>query len=69
MDSTRPPEDVTRAMYAEREAWLAVAKRLPGTPDYDPALWNQWLTAAGRLSSAHGTRPVAHPIVQSSRRA
>jgi hypothetical protein len=56
MDGNSQPEDFTRAMYAEREAWRAVSKRLPGTASYDPVLWNQWLTAAGKLITAPGTK-------------
>jgi hypothetical protein len=69
MEGNRPPEDVTRAMYAEREAWLAVAKKLPGTANYDPVLWNQWLTAAGKLTSAPGTRSATKSFAQFNRSA
>lgn len=51
MEDARPQEeDFTRAMYAERAAWLAVANRLPGSPEFDPALWQRWVLAAHKLT-------------------
>lgn len=50
MEHARPlEEDFTRAMYAERAAWLAVANRLPGSPEFDAALWQRWVAAAHKL--------------------
>lgn len=57
MEDARPlEEDFTRAMYAERAAWLAVANRLPGSPGFDPALWQRWVSAAHKLSTQPSIR-------------
>jgi hypothetical protein len=49
-------QDYLRAMQAEREAWLAVADKLPGTPGYDPELWAKWRAASRNSSISAGAR-------------
>jgi hypothetical protein len=34
----------------ERTAWAQVKDRLPGSKDFDPILWTQWLLASSAAS-------------------
>jgi hypothetical protein len=59
MHLTPPSADyrATQARYgqaidAERQAWGAARKCLPGTDGFDPELWSQWQRCAARSTSA-----------------
>ena len=47
-----PHEELTAAIAAERAAWARVQGRLPGTTDFDAALWQQWQHAVQRCRAA-----------------
>jgi hypothetical protein len=51
MPSTQ--EELAAAIAAERAAWARVKDKLPGSPGYDPALWEHWRTA---VSHCHAMR-------------
>ena len=38
-------DDYKAAVDAERAAWLALRGHLPGSPDFDSTLWQQWQAA------------------------
>ena len=40
------------AMKRERELWEQVKGRIPGTSGFNRELWDQWLAAVGRTTSA-----------------
>ncbi|MFI4926335.1 MAG: hypothetical protein ACHP7E_01445 [Burkholderiales bacterium] len=37
-----PHEELAAAIAAERAAWARVKDNLPGSPGYEPALWEHW---------------------------
>jgi hypothetical protein len=37
------------AIEAERQAWTALGKRLPGQPGFSPSQWNAWVEAVAEL--------------------
>lgn len=45
---SNPYEEYAAAMAAEKAAWEAVKDRLPGTPRYDLALWENWRQSIAR---------------------
>jgi hypothetical protein len=58
-----PHEELTAAIAAERAAWAKVKDKLPGSPGYDPALWENWRTAVSRCHAARAAMrlPAADP--------
>jgi hypothetical protein len=43
--TNKQSQHFVKAMFAERAAWFAVANRLPGSSNYDPVFWNEWVAA------------------------
>jgi hypothetical protein len=58
-----PLAEFVAACTVERAAWNNVRNRLPGTPDFDPQLWEAWRMAirdsdaARRALSERTTKP------------
>jgi hypothetical protein len=53
-------DELAIAVEAESSAWRAVKNRLPGAPQFDPALWGRWLAAVQRCRSLRASAH-AHP--------
>jgi hypothetical protein len=49
---TDPHEELSAAIAAERAAWSRVKDQLPGTPDYNEALWHAWQGTVQRCRDA-----------------
>jgi hypothetical protein len=47
-----PHEELSAAIAAERAAWSRVKDQLPGTPDYNEALWQAWQGSVQRCREA-----------------
>jgi hypothetical protein len=55
-DEHQQCDELAVAIEAESNAWRAVKDRLPGTPQFGPALWERWLTPVQRCRSLRATR-------------
>jgi hypothetical protein len=47
-----PHEELAAAIAAERAAWSRVKDNLPGTPEYNEALWASWQESVQRCRDA-----------------
>jgi hypothetical protein len=45
-------EDLALAIAQEKRAWQAVEVHLPGSPAFQPGLWQAWLEAVKRADAA-----------------
>ncbi|MBK6007066.1 hypothetical protein JJB11_13270 [Ramlibacter ginsenosidimutans] len=58
-----PHEELAAAIAAERAAWARVKDKLPGSPGYEPALWEQWRETVSRCHAVRAAlrTPAAGP--------
>lgn len=56
-----PHEELAAAIAAERDAWARVKDHLPGSPGYEPALWDHWRETVSRCHAMRAALRTTSP--------